>query len=64
MPLWAFAKMGLTPGQRVMGMLAGRVEEMAGTFNAQEVAMTLGASATWVMQPGAREMEGLEDREG
>jgi hypothetical protein len=45
-----------------MGVLEGRAEALAGTFNAQEVANTLWAYATMGREPGAWVMRGLEGR--
>lgn len=38
--LWAYATMGRGPGERVMGMLEGRVGEVVREYNAQDVANT------------------------
>jgi len=45
-----------------MGMLEGRAEEVAGTFNSQGVANTLWAFATMGRKPGERVMGMLEGR--
>ena len=39
--LWAYAAMGRAPGAGMMRELEGRAEALAGTFNAQAVAITL-----------------------
>ena len=54
--------MGMKPGERLMGLLEGRAEAIAGEFNPQEVANTLWAYATIGRQPGERVMGLLEGR--
>jgi hypothetical protein len=33
--LWAYATMGIKPGERMIRLLEGRVEELSGEFNSQ-----------------------------
>jgi hypothetical protein len=62
--LWAYAKMGREPGERVMMLLEGRVGEVVREYNAQDVANTLWAYATMGREPGERVMGMLEGRVG
>ncbi len=43
--LWAYASMGMKPGERLMGLLEGRAEAISGEFTTQEVASTLWATS-------------------
>ena len=58
--LWAYATMGREPGERAMGLLEGRVEEVVREYNAQGVEITLWAYATMGREPGERVMGLLE----
>jgi hypothetical protein len=60
--LWAFARMGRKPGERMMGQLEQRAEAISGEFNSQEIASTLWAFATMGRKPRERTMELLEGR--
>ena len=40
--MWAYATIGREPGAGLMGVLEGRAEAVAGTFNAQNVANKIG----------------------
>jgi hypothetical protein len=60
--LWAYAKMGTKPGERMVGQLERRAEAISGEFNSQEVANTLWAYATMGTKPGERMMGQLERR--
>ena len=58
--VWAYATMGMKPGERLMGLLERRAEATAGDFNSQNVANTLWAYATMGRKPGERLMGLLE----
>jgi hypothetical protein len=60
--LWAFAKMGWTPGAQTLRTLERRAERISGEFNSQEVANTLWAYAAMGRKPGDRLMGMLKGR--
>jgi hypothetical protein len=60
--LWAFATMGIKPGELMMGKLERRAEAISGEFKSQAVANTLWAYATMGTKPGERMMGQLERR--
>ena len=47
--MWAYATMGREPGAGLMGQLEGRAESLAGTFNAQDVAISLWAACVFFL---------------
>jgi hypothetical protein len=54
--------MGSKPGERMMGLLEGRAEAIAGEFSSQHVANVLWAYAKMARKPGERMMGLLEGR--
>ncbi len=60
--MWAFATLGMEPGEEVVAAMARRALETAGQFNPQEAANVMWAYEVFGMQPGKEVVAAMSKR--
>jgi hypothetical protein len=60
--LWAFARMGTKPGERMMGLLERRAEAISGEFNSHDIIQIMWFCAKSKCKPSETLLAGLEEK--